>query len=96
MKRVLSSRQALDAFTDEVRLFVHFIRRAVKRVPLAEIKMSQFDNPYWEPLINWRGRLLGMERLLIACGVSVEDLTKVKSDAGVPEDLRNFRPHGDF
>ena len=96
MKHVLSSRKLIEAFVEEMKLFVIFIRRAVPRTPIEEVSMAQFDNPYWEPLINWRGRLLGMERMLLAGGITYAQLVKAKADAGVPPAFREFRPHGDL
>lgn len=94
MKQTVSVRKLLVAFRSEIADFLKFVGRAVPKTPLAEVRMSQFDNPYWEPLINWRGRLLGMERMLLAAGLSKEDLDAVKGESGIPADLRAFRAHG--
>ena len=95
MKHVLSTRKLIETFKGEIALFLEFVRKAVPRTPVAEVKMSQFDDPYWEPLINWRGRLLGMERMLSLGGVAVTELSQLKKEAGLPEAFRNLRPHGD-
>lgn len=94
MKHVLSTRKMIETFKAEIALFVKFIQKANPRTPVADVCLSHFDDPYWEPLLNWQGRLLGMERLLFANGVPVTELSKAKADAGLPEEFRTFRPHG--
>ncbi|HTK60069.1 MAG TPA: hypothetical protein VL283_02590 [Candidatus Baltobacteraceae bacterium] len=95
MKHVLSTRKLIETFKGEIALFLKFIGKAVPRTPVAEVTMAQFDDPYWEPLINWRGRMLGMERMLLLNGVTAAELSQLKKDAGLPEAFRNLRPHGD-
>jgi len=93
MKHVLSSRKLIETFKADIALFLEFVGKAVPRTPVADVKMSQFDDPYWEPLINWRGRLLGMERMLFLNGVTATELSRIKKDAGLPEEFRELRPH---
>lgn len=95
MKKTVSCSKLVAAFNHEIVSFLKFIRRAVSDTPVEQILPSQFDNPYWEPLINWRGRLLGMERVLLAVGVTADELMKIKIEAGLPEAFRTFRAHSD-
>jgi|RhisoiCoNPM_1038542.scaffolds.fasta_scaffold00060_4 hypothetical protein len=95
MKKTVVCSKLVAAFKSEIASFLKFIRRAVPGTELGQVRSSQFDDPYWEPLIDRRGRLLGMERLLLASGLTADDLMQVKIEAGLPEDFRKFRAHSD-
>lgn len=94
MKHVLSTRKLIETFKADIALFLEFIGKAVTYVTVADVRPYYFDDPYWEPLINWQGRLLGMERMLFLNGVTVTELTRIKKEAGLPEAFRDLRPHG--
>lgn len=92
LKQTVRCHKLTAAFVTEIALFREFIARAVPRTPVEEVKLSQFDDPYWEPLLNWKGRLLGMERMLLAAGVTEAEIAEVKSDAGLPVVFRDIAP----
>jgi hypothetical protein len=96
MKQTVTCRKLLLSFKSEIADFLKFVGRAVPRTPLADVRMSQFDDPYWESLINWRGRLLGMERMLVAAGLTQADLAPIKAETPLLEELSAFEPHGHF
>jgi hypothetical protein len=93
MKKTIATSKLVAAFKAEIVKFVAFMRRAIPNTPVEEIKQSQFDDPYWESLISWQGRLLGQERMLQAIGITADDLVQAKTAAGLPPNFRTFRAH---
>jgi hypothetical protein len=93
MKKTVVTSKLIAAFKAEISAFVAFMRRAVPKTPVEEIAQSQFDDPYWEQLINWEGRLFGQERMLKAAGIGTDALLEAKIEAGLPPAFRAFRPH---
>ena len=94
MKKTVTCRKLIAAFKADIEKFIAFMRRANPRTALEEIALSDFDDPYWDPMLHWQGLLMGHERMLKAAGIPSDDITQIKADAGLPPTFRSFRaPH---
>jgi len=82
-----------SAFDAEIALFLAFIEKVSTQPGGTGIREGVVDDPYWNAYLQWRGRLIGMERMLLAAGVRPATVKKAKS--ALPEKLRDFSA-GDF
>ena len=79
------------AFDAEIALFLAFVEKVSKQSGGTGIREGVVDDPFWNPYLEWRGRLIGMERMLLAAGVRPATVNKAKS--ALPEKLRDFSAH---
>lgn len=88
-----ATQKLVAAFDAEIALFLSFIERISTQPGGFGIREGVVDDPYWNPYLEWRGRMIAMERLLLAAGV--RRATIAKSKAVLPEKLRTFDPIDD-
>ena len=89
MKQTLTSK-LVAAFEAEIALFLKFVEKVSKQAGGTGIRDGVVDDPFWNPYLEWRGRLIGMERMLLAGGVRRPTVEKAKK--ALPEKLRDFSP----
>lgn len=79
----------LAAFDAEIALYLEFIEKVSRNAGGTGIREAVVDDPYWNPYLEWRGRLIGMERMLLAVGVRKTTIEKAKKV--LPEKLRDLK-----
>lgn len=92
MKQTVTQK-LVAAFDAEIKKFLSFIERTSTQPGGTRIREAIVDDPYWNPYLEWRSRMIAMERLLQAVGV--RRATIAKSKAVLPEKLRTFDPIDD-
>lgn len=78
------------AFRDELALFLVFIEETSQQPGGRGIREGIVDDPYWNTWLQWQGRMIGMERMLLAAGVRRASIEKDKEV--LPEAIRSFEP----
>jgi|GEM_PF-2763946 len=76
------------AFRSEIEQFLSFIEKTSKQPGGTGIREGIVDNPFWDAWNQWKGRMIGMERLLLTAGVRRATIEREK--LVLPEKLRSF------
>lgn len=78
------------AFRSEIEAFAAWIEKVSAKPGGTGVRDGIVDDPYWDAWNEWHGRLMGMERMLLAAGIRRASIEKDKEV--LPEKVRAPRP----
>ena len=78
------------AFRSEIEAFVAWIDKISSKPGGTGVREGVVDDPFWDAWNEWHGRIVGMERMLLAAGIRRASIEKDKEV--LPEKVRATRP----